>query len=178
MLRTHCCGELTKSHVGQTTTLCGWVDGRRDHGGILFVDLRDRHGLTQLVFDSEQQPYAHQIASQVRNEFVLQVSGMVSLRPDDSVNAHISTGEIEVRATEITILNESKPLPFSVEDEVQASETIRLTHRYLDLRRPRMQQLLSLRSQVTRQIRNTLCAQGFVEIENTNFDQEHTRGRT
>ncbi|MEZ4306247.1 MAG: aspartate--tRNA ligase [Nitrospirales bacterium] len=165
MLRTHRCGELTKSHVGQTTTLCGWVNGRRDHGGILFVDLRDRQGLTQIVFDSEQQPSIHEVASHVRNEFVIQIIGIVSLRPDDSINPHIFTGEIEVRATEITILNESKPLPFSVEDDLQASETIRLTHRYLDLRRPRMQKLLALRSEVTRQIRDSLYAQGFVEIE-------------
>jgi len=151
--------------VGQTVTLCGWVDGRRDHGGILFIDLRDRQGLTQIVFDSEEQAAAHQIASQVRNEFVIQISGNIALRPDDSINPQLPTGEIEVRATTITILNESKPLPFTVEDEVQTSESIRLKYRYLDLRRPKMQQLLALRSNVSQQIRNILHERGFVEIE-------------
>ena len=165
MIRTHRCGELTKAHVGQSVTLCGWVNGRRDHGGILFIDLRDRQGLTQVVFDSEQQQTIHQVASQVRNEFVIQITGDITLRPDDSINPHLSTGEIEVRATAITILNEAKPLPFSVDDDVQASETIRLKYRYLDLRRPQMQRLLELRSHVSHQIRNVLCANGFLEIE-------------
>ncbi len=165
MRRSHRCGELTKAHIGQTVTLCGWVDSRRDHGGILFIDIRDRQGLTQIVFDSEQQLSVHQIASQVRNEFVIEISGTVTERPDDSINPQLSTGEIEVRATTITILNEAKPLPFSVEDEVQASESIRLKYRYVDLRRPHMQRLLTLRSQVAQQIRNRLCRDGFLEIE-------------
>ncbi|GJL54133.1 MAG: aspartate--tRNA(Asp/Asn) ligase [Nitrospirales bacterium] len=165
MIRTHRCGELQKAHVGQTVTLSGWVDGRRDHGGILFVDLRDRQGLTQIVFDSEEQPAAHQIASHVRNEYVIEISGTITLRPDDSVNPHLPTGEIEVRATTITILNEAKPLPFTVEDDVQASESIRMKYRYLDLRRPKMQGLLALRSHASQQIRNVLHSKGFVEIE-------------
>ncbi|GJL50651.1 MAG: aspartate--tRNA(Asp/Asn) ligase [Nitrospirales bacterium] len=165
MIRTHRCGELQKAHVGQTVTLSGWVHGRRDHGGILFIDLRDRQGLTQIVFDSEEQASAHQIASQVRNEFVIQISGCITLRPDDSINPQLPTGEIEVRATSITILNESKPLPFAVEDETQASESIRLKYRYLDLRRPKMQQLLALRSNVAQRIRGLLHESGFVEIE-------------
>ncbi len=165
MLRTHLCGELTKSHIGQEVTLCGWVDGRRDHGGILFVDIRDRHGITQVVFDPEQQKSIHQFASQLRNEYVIKITGEVSLRPDDSINPHLPTGSIEVRATQITIMNESKGLPFSIQDDVLASEFIRLKHRYLDLRRPRMQQLLQLRSDVTFQIRQLLNEQGFLEIE-------------
>ena len=165
MIRTHCCGELNNTHVGQTVTLCGWVDGRRDHGGILFIDLRDRQGLTQIVFDSEKQQDIHQIASQLRNEFVIQITGTIELRPDDSINPQLSTGEIEVRVTTITILNEAKPLPFTLEDDVQASEAIRLKYRYLDLRRPKMQGLLALRSQVSHHIRDTLHTNGFLEIE-------------
>ena len=165
MIRTHRCGELTKAHIGQSVTLCGWVDGRRDHGGILFIDLRDRQGLTQIVFDSEQQESIHQVASQLRNEFVIEITGDVTPRPDDSINPELSTGEIEVRAKAITILNEAKLLPFTIEDNVQASETLRLKYRYLDLRRPKMQGLLQLRSQVSHQIRNSLVAKGFLEIE-------------
>ena len=165
MIRTHRCGELTKAHVGQSVTLCGWVDGRRDHGGILFIDLRDRQGLTQIVFDSDQQKSIHQIASQLRNEFVIKITGDVTPRPDDSINPELSTGAIEVRATAITILNEAKLLPFTIEDDVQASETLRLKYRYLDLRRPEMQRLLALRSDVSHQIRNFLVSKSFLEIE-------------
>ena len=165
MIRTHRCGELTKAHIGQTVTLCGWVNGRRDHGGILFIDLRDRQGLTQIVFDSEQQASVHQIASQLRNEFVIEITGDVTPRPDDSINPELSTGEIEVRVASITILNEAKLLPFTIEDDVQASETLRLKYRYLDLRRPKMQGLLALRSHVSHQIRNFLVSKGFLEIE-------------
>ncbi len=165
MIRTHCCGELNARSVGETVTLCGWVDGRRDHGGILFIDLRDRQGLTQIVFDSEKQQDIHQIASQLRNEFVIQITGTVDLRPEDSKNPQLVTGEIEVRATTLSILNEAKPLPFTLEDDVQASEAIRLRYRFLDLRRPKMQQLLALRSQVSQEIRNDLCSLGFLEIE-------------
>ena len=165
MIRTHRCGELTKTHVNQTVVLVGWVHGRRDHGGVIFIDLRDRQGLTQIVFDSEEQQEAHQQANQLRSEFVIEVMGSVSLRPEGSSNPHLTTGGIEIRATSLRILNEAKPLPFTIEDDVQASEALRLKYRYLDLRRPKMQHLLSLRNQVSFQARTFLHQQGFLEIE-------------
>jgi aspartyl-tRNA synthetase len=146
-------------------TLAGWVHGRRDHGGVIFIDLRDRQGITQIVFDSEQQKEAHQHANALRNEFVIEATGLVTLRPEGSENPQLLTGEIEVRATAIRILNEAKPLPFAVEDEVQASEAVRLQYRYLDLRRPKMQNLLVLRDQVSHLVRNFLHHHGFLEIE-------------
>ncbi len=165
MNRTHHCGELSLPEVGQTVTLAGWVASRRNHGGVIFMDLRDRYGLTQIVFDSEQQPTLHQLADRLRNEYVISVSGTVTVRPEGSENPHLPTGGIEVRATALVLLNEAKPLPFSIEDDVHASETLRLTHRYLDLRRPRMQQLLQLRSQVSHLVRQYLHNQQFLEVE-------------
>ena len=165
MTRTHRCGELTKTHVGQTVTLVGWVQGRRDHGGVIFIDLRDREGITQIVFDSEQQPSIHKQADQLRSEYVIEITGLVTMRPEGSSNSHLATGDIEIRTTKLHILNEAKPLPFSIEDEVQASEALRLKYRYLDLRRPKMQQLLALRNDVSFQTRNYLHQHGFIEIE-------------
>ena len=165
MSRTHRCGELNREHIRQNVTLAGWVHGRRDHGGIIFIDLRDRQGITQIVFDSEQEETCHQQADQLRQEYVIEISGRVALRPEGSANPHLTTGDIEVRATTLRILNETKPLPFSVEDEVQASEPLRLKYRYLDLRRPRMTKLLELRHQISLQVRTFLHNHGFLEIE-------------
>ncbi|MGD9852253.1 MAG: aspartate--tRNA ligase [Nitrospirales bacterium] len=165
MKRTHHCGELKSSHVNQHVTLVGWVAGRRDHGGIIFLDLRDRYGLTQIVFDSEQNAQLHKQADRLRNEYVIEVTGTVMRRPEGSANPHLPTGEIEIRTDSLTLLNEAKPLPFAIEDEVNATEFLRLKYRYLDLRRPRMQGLLRLRSQVSYLVREYLHRQDFIEVE-------------
>ena len=165
MKRSHHCGELTLTHVGQTVTLAGWVASRRDHGGVMFIDLRDRYGLTQIVFDSEHHPAVHQLADRLRNEYVVAATGVVTIRPEGSANPHIPTGAIEIRATSVVILNEAKPLPFALDDTVTTSEPLRLKHRYLDLRRPRMQELLQLRSQVSHLVRQYLHDNQFIEVE-------------
>ena len=165
MKRTHHCGALSHTHVAQHVTLVGWVAGRRDHGGIIFLDLRDRYGLTQIVFDSEQNAQLHKQADRLRNEYVIEVTGTVIKRPEGSANPHLPTGEIEVCTDSLTVLNEAKPLPFAIEDEVNATEFLRLKYRYLDLRRPRMQDLLKLRSQVSHVVRDYLHRQDFVEVE-------------
>lgn len=151
--------------MGQTVTLAGWVASRRDHGGVRFIDLRDRYGLTQIVFDSEHQPTVHQLADHLRNEYVVAVTGEVTLRPEGSANAHIPTGAIEIRTTSLVILNEAKPLPFALDDTITTSEPLRLKYRYLDLRRPRMQELLQLRSEVAHLVRQYLHDNQFIEVE-------------
>ncbi len=163
--RSHYCGELTKDQVGQSVTLMGWVHSRRDHGGVVFIDLRDREGLTQVVFDSERQQEIHEQAHALRSEEVIEVTGVVALRPEGSENPQLNTGDIEVEVSVLTILNPSKTPPFLIDDDVQASELVRLTHRYLDLRRPKMQKLLRLRNDVTFQARQFLHDHGFLEIE-------------
>jgi len=165
MKRSHHCGELSLAQVGQTVTLAGWVASRRDHGGVIFIDIRDRYGLTQIVFDSEENATLHTIADRLRNEYIIAVTGTVAVRPEESKNPHLPTGSIEIRAHALELLNEATPLPFSIEDEVQASESLRLEHRYLDLRRPKMQQILQLRSQVSHLTRQFLHAQNFIEVE-------------
>lgn len=165
MKRSHHCGELSLPQVGQTVTLAGWVASRRDHGGVIFIDIRDRYGLTQIVFDSEENAPLHTIADRLRNEYVIAITGKVSVRPEGSDNPHLPTGSIEIRAQTLDLLNESTPLPFSIENDVHASESLRLEHRYLDLRRPKMQQLIQLRSQVSHLTRNYLHAQQFLEVE-------------
>ncbi len=165
MKRSHHCGELSLTHVGQTVTLAGWVASRRDHGGVIFIDIRDRYGLTQIVFDSEENAPLHTIADRLRNEYVIAITGPVSMRPEGSDNPHLPTGSIEIRANSLELFNEAKPLPFSIEDDVHASESLRLEHRYLDLRRPKMQQLLQLRSQVAHLTRQYFHAQQFIEVE-------------
>ena len=165
MKRTHHCGELTSTHIGEIVTLAGWVDSRRDHGGVIFIDLRDRYGLTQIVFDSEESSSLHQMADRLRNEYVITVTGKVTVRPEGSENPNLHTGAIEVRVTNLELFNEAKPLPFSVEDDTNTSELLRLKHRYLDFRRPKMQKLLALRSQVSHIIREFLQQQNFLEIE-------------
>ena len=165
MIRTHNCSELTKQHVGGTVTLMGWVHGRRDHGGVLFIDLRDRYGVTQLVFDIDKAPTIHGQANDLRNEFVIAAIGQVRNRPEESINPELATGEIEVEVARLEVLNQAKTPPFVIEDDVEATESIRLKHRYLDLRRPKMQKLLKLRHDVTFQIRQLLHHHGFLEIE-------------
>ncbi len=165
MIRTHTCGELTAAHVGQSVVLCGWVQRRRDHGSVLFIDLRDRWGVTQAVFSAEKRPVAHEQAHALRHEFVVAVSGTVSLRPEGTANPNLATGEVEVLADSVAILNEARTPPFLIEDETDVGEALRLKHRYLDLRRPRMQRLLRLRHEVTQQVRAFLNGHGFLEIE-------------
>lgn len=164
-IRTHRCGELTKAHVGQTVVLDGWVHRRRDHGNVIFIDLRDRFGITQIVFNQEMNAPAHKRAHELRSEFVVSVNGKVMLRPEGSANPDLGTGEIEVMAQAVEILNDAETPPFVIEDEADVTEALRLKYRYLDLRRPKMQRLLQLRHDVTQQVRTFLNGQGFLEIE-------------
>lgn len=167
-MRTHYCGELRSTHGRQEVTLCGWVDRCRDHGGVIFIDLRDRTGTVQVTVDPEGSPQVFRQAEQVRNETVLRISGAVRLRPEASVNPKLATGAVEVVATGLTVLNGIKgALPFavSVHDEEPVREELRLRHRYLDLRRQRMQRNLALRHQVMQTARRFLDEQGFLEVE-------------
>ncbi|HUX65053.1 aspartate--tRNA ligase [Sulfuricella sp.] len=162
-MRTHYCGDVNRSHLQQTVTLCGWAHRRRDHGGVIFIDLRDREGLVQVVCDPDRAA-TFATAESIRNEFVLKITGLVRNRPEGTTNPNLSTGEIEVLAQEIEILNASAPIPFQLDDE-NLSETVRLTHRYLDLRRPAMQKNMMLRYQVSKTLRHALDDQGFIELE-------------
>ncbi|MBM4125297.1 MAG: aspartate--tRNA ligase [Nitrospira sp.] len=165
MMRTHRCGELSRRHVGETVTLNGWVQRRRDHGNVIFIDVRDRQGMTQVVFNPEISPAAHQQAHGLRGEFVVALTGAVALRPEGSANPNLTTGEIEVLVATVEILNEAKTPPFLIEDESEVTEALRLKYRYLDLRRPKMQRLLRLRHEVMQQARAFLNEQGFLEVE-------------
>ena len=165
LTRTHYCGALTEAMVGETVTLLGWAATRRDLGGVIFIDLRDREGLCQVVARPEVSTAAHDKADQVRTEYVLGVVGEVVLRSADTVNAKLPTGTVEVQAREIHILSEARTPPFPIEDEITTSEDVRLKYRYLDLRRPRLQRSLRLRHSVTMQTRRYLDEQGFLEIE-------------
>ena len=166
MLKTHTCGELTAAHVGQRVTLAGWVNRRRDHGGLIFIDLRDRFGLTQVTIDSETQAAAHEAASQARSEFVLQISGIVQKRPAGGENPNLATGQIELIADAVTILNPAKTPPLYVSSESEEQdEALRLKYRYLDIRRPKMVQNLTLRHNIVRFIREYLSSRNFLEIE-------------
>ncbi len=165
--RSHTCGDLRAEHAGQTVLLAGWVDVVRDHGGILFVDLRDRYGVTQVVFDPADAAEAYQIAHQARSEFVIQVEGKVAARPASMVNAALPTGAIEVFAKKATLLNKSKTPPFPLDDAKAAkvSEDLRLQYRYLDIRRASMQKNLEIRSKILIAVRSYMDAHKFVEIE-------------
>ena len=163
--RTDYCGSLTVADAGREVFLMGWALRRRDHGGLIFVDLRDREGIAQIVFDPELNIEAHHKAGTIRNEFVVAVKGTVAPRPEGTVNPNLKTGGIEIIVSECRILNRSKPLPFTLDDYVEVSENLRLKHRYLDLRRPVLQQNLILRSKVTQNTRQYLAANGFLELE-------------
>jgi len=162
-MRTHYCGELNRQHIGQTVTLCGWAHRRRDHGGVIFIDLRDRTGMSQIVIDPDT-PEAFANAETVRNEFVLKITCKVRPRPEGTVNPNIPTGEVEMLASEIEILNPSLTPPFMLDDD-NLSETVRLEHRYLDLRRPAMQKNMMLRYKVAKNLRDYLDTAGFIEVE-------------
>jgi aspartyl-tRNA synthetase len=162
-MRSHYCGLVTEALMGQTVTLCGWVNRRRDHGGVIFVDVRDREGYVQVVCDPDRAEMFG-VAEDLRNEFCIQVKGLVRARPDGTVNANLKSGKIEVLCHELKVLNPSVTPPFQL-DEENLSETTRLTHRVLDLRRPYMQNNLMLRYRVTMEVRKFLDANGFVDIE-------------
>lgn len=164
MLRTHTCGELRRSHIGQTVTLAGWVRQSRDKGGVLWIDLRDRYGITQLVFDASQtEPALLKQARSLGHEFVIQISGIVVER--ERKNEKIPTGDIELKVEHITVLNTSKTQPFTIEDNTDGSVELRMKYRYLDLRRPRLRDFLLLRAQLARQTRAYFDSRNFIEIE-------------
>ena len=162
-MRTHYCGHVNRELIGQTVTLCGWAHRRRDHGGVIFIDLRDREGMAQIVIDPDT-PAAFAIAESVRSEYVLKVICKVRPRPEGTVNKNIPTGEVEMLASEIEILNPSLTPPFMLDDET-LTETVRLEHRYIDLRRPAMQKNMMLRYRVAKTLRDHLDSNGFIEVE-------------
>ena len=164
--RTHNCGVLRKEQVGSEVVLCGWVSRRRDHGGLIFVDMRDRSGLVQIVFDEAVMPAGtfHE-AESLRSEFVLSIHGAVRARSEDTVNPHMKTGEVEIVVSELHILNKAKTPPFYIQDSIDVDEMIRLRYRYLDLRRPEMQANMILRHRVTKLMRDFFDRNGFLEIE-------------
>lgn len=168
-MRTHYCGDIRTEHIGATVSVCGWVDRRRDHGGVIFLDLRDRTGIVQIVSDPERTPGSYKQAEALRNEYVVQITGRVTQRPEESLNPRLATGEVEIYADKIELLNPvRKQLPFQVgsQDTEEVREDVRLKYRYLDLRRDRMSRNLQLRHQVVKAIRRYLeDEQGFIEIE-------------
>lgn len=163
-MRSHYCGELNETHVGEEIRLCGWVHRRRDHGGVIFLDLRDREGLTQVVFDPDTVD-SFATAEQVRSEFVVQVMGIVRPRPEGTANADMPTGQIEVLGKQLTILNASLTPPFQLDEHADVGEDVRLRYRYVDLRRPEMADRLRFRSKVTNTVRNYMDSNGFLDIE-------------
>ena len=165
MLKSHSCGELRKEHVGEKVALAGWVDRRRDHGGLIFIDLRDREGISQVVFNPELTKKCHEVASKMRSEYVVRVNGEVALRPPGTENSKLATGDIEIIAHDVEILNPSKTPPFYINEDIEVEESLRLRYRYLDLRRSRMREILVLRHKVVKFIRDFLDAKGFTEVE-------------
>ncbi|WP_129658893.1 aspartate--tRNA ligase [Rothia uropygialis] len=170
MLRTHTLGELTAENIGETVTLAGWVARRRDHGGVAFVDLRDREGVTQCVFHNEADFDA------LRNEYVLKVTGVVSRRPDGNDNPNLVTGQIEVEVNEVEVLNTAAPLPFQIDEHVEVGEEARLRHRYLDLRRPAPAAAMRLRSDASRVVRELLHQDGYLEVETPTMTRSTPEG--
>ncbi len=165
MLRDKYCAEVSEKDIGQDLTIAGWANKWRDHGGVIFIDLRDRSGIVQVIFNPENNQEIHKIAHKIRSEYVLQIKGEVRKRPAGTENLSIPSGQVEIIAKELRILNDCKPLPFMVEDDTDASESLRYKHRYLDLRRPVIQRNLIIRHKATKSIREFLDSQGFLEIE-------------
>jgi aspartyl-tRNA synthetase len=163
--RTHMCGDLRACDAGQTVLLMGWAHRRRDHGSVIFIDMRDRTGHTQAIFHEDVDPVTHRRAEEVRAEYVIAVEGVVALRSKETVNPNMPTGEVEVVASKIWILNESRTPPFPMEEHVEVAEDVRLKYRYVDLRRPQMQRNIILRSKIAFAVRQQLTNQGFMEIE-------------
>ncbi len=165
LVRTHRCGDLTAEQIGQEVCVMGWAQRRRDHGGLIFIDLRDREGIIQLALDPDRDLASHQKAEQVRNEFVLAARGKVSPRPEGTVNPKMKTGEVEIEISELLILNRSETPPFMLDEFTEVAENIRLKYRYLDLRRPALQKNMLMRHLVAKTVRNYFDEQGFIEIE-------------
>jgi len=165
MYRTHTCGELTTANKGEKVTLSGWVNRRRDHGGLIFIDLRDRYGLTQVVFDPSNNKDAHIEAEAIRPEFVLRLEGTVRLRPEGGENTNLKTGGIEVLGDKVEIISRAKTPPFEIDQETPVNEELRLKYRYLDLRKTRMQRNLITRHKVIKKLRDLMDAEGFIEVE-------------
>jgi aspartyl-tRNA synthetase len=165
VLKTIGCGELRTGHDEQEVTLAGWVDRRRDHGNLIFVDLRDRSGIVQVVFNPELNPLPHKLAEDVRSEWVVQISGRVTPRSEETVNSTLPTGEVEIVAKTMTVLNESKTPPFYINEESDVDELLRLKYRYLDLRRPKMRDMLMMRHKAIKFIRDYLSDRGFLDVE-------------
>ena len=165
MFKANSCGELTAKHIGERVTLAGWVHRRRDHGGLVFIDLRDRAGLVQVVFNPEVSGEGHEVATRLRHEYVLQVTGEVAKRPQGTENPNLPTGEVEVIAQQVQILNPSKTPPFYINEDIEVDENLRLRYRYLDLRRPRMKENILLRHRVIKFMRDFLDERDFIEIE-------------
>ena len=163
-MRSHYCGALSTANIDETVTLCGWVDRRRDHGGVIFLDLRDRDGIVQVVFDPDTDEH-FQRADRVRGEYVLKVTGRVRARSEATINPAMKTGEIEVLGKELEILNAAATPPFQLDEHTSVGEEVRLRYRYMDLRRPEMQEKLILRSRITNAVRNFLDGEGFLDIE-------------
>ncbi|MGH8553317.1 MAG: aspartate--tRNA ligase, partial [Methylococcales bacterium] len=163
-MRSHTCGELEEANLNQEVDLCGWTHRQRDHGGVIFIDLRDRAGLVQIVFDPDR-PDTFKLAESVRSEYVLKVHGEVRLRPEGTVNPNLSTGRIEVLAGSLEILNKSETPPFPLDGEIEVNEETRLRYRYIDLRRTEMQTRLKTRREIARCLRNFLDEKGFYDIE-------------
>jgi len=165
LLKTKGCGELNKKSIGERVVLAGWVNRRRDHGGLIFIDLRDASGIVQVAFNPEDSKSCHQTANKLRNEYVIKVGGKVSQRPAGTENTRLATGDIEVIAQDIEILNESKTPPFYINEEMEIDEALRLKYRYLDIRRQRMRNNLILRHEITSYIRSFLNDKGFIDVE-------------
>ena len=165
MLKTINCGDVRAEHIGKSVTLAGWVHRRRDHGGLIFIDLRDREGVVQVVFNPDNAPDTHALAESLRNEWVAQVTGRVAARPEGTQNPNIATGAIEVAAEQLRVLNESKTPPFYINDESEVDELIRMKYRFLDLRRQSMRDTIIMRHEVVRYIRDFLGERGFIEVE-------------
>jgi aspartyl-tRNA synthetase len=163
--RSHYCGDLRAADIGREVILMGWALRRRDHGGLIFIDLRDREGIAQIVFDPEVNAAGHAVAEAIRSEFVLAIRGKVIPRPEGTVNPNMKTGEVEIQVLECKLLNRSKPLPFMLDEHSDVNENIRLKYRYLDLRRPQLQYNLILRSKVAQITRSYLTDNGFIELE-------------
>jgi aspartyl-tRNA synthetase len=167
MLRTHTCGELNISNVGQKVSLSGWVHNRRDHGGIIFIDLRDRYGITQIKFDPSKNKDVWTMADELRSEWVINITGKVVNRPDNTANKKIKTGEIEIEAEKIEILNKSKVLPFEIKElgAEETNEALRLKYRFIDLRRTELQSLLELKDKYIQYMRDYFHKIGFIEVQ-------------
>ncbi len=176
MLRTHTCGSLNKEHVGTEVSLAGWVNRRRDHGGLIFIDLRDREGIVQTVFNPEISPVSLKIAEEMRSEYVVRLTGEVALRPAGTENPKLPTGYIEVIVKEAEILNKSNTPPFYINEEVEVDENVRLKYRYLDLRRQHMKENLLLRHHITKFMHDFLDARGFIEVETPIFVKSTPEG--